>query len=360
MTDWKQIRRQFAAFDHSTYVNTAATGLVPKTTIDLMHNMYTGLSNYGASVTEEWVVEMENIRVKLADFIGAEPGEVAILPNMATALGMLAPMFKSKKRIGFVEGDFPSLRHPWLLNGFECPEIPAEANGHYDLELLGSLNTKMLAVSHVQWHTGFKIDLDDLRLAAKKKLLVVDATQSCGTCPIDVRKHDIDIMVASCYKWMMCGFGACIVYVKKELLEKFPSAYCWQFRAMPEDYFTNSKRFEIGHERHDVFFRMGLSLDFFKETGMDAIESRVRKLSKYLYKKCKKNNIKLVSDYEKAYRSQIAIIEAPAEMQAFLEKRGILTSHRGTGIRVSLHFYNNKKDVDRLVKALVEYRSLYS
>ena len=181
----------------------------------------------------------------------------------------------------------------------------------------------------------------------------MDATQSLGTTKINVKEQGIDILFASCYKWLMSGFGNCIMYVKKELLEKYPAGFCWQYRA-PEglDFCPDAKRFEIGHERAESFFRLGNSLDLINEIGLENIEKRIIELYDYLYEQLSINNIKTIFNYPKRNRSQIVIIEGEPSLQNKLAKQNIFVSHRGTGIRISLHFYNNKEDINQLIQAI--------
>lgn len=358
MTNWKKIRKQFKAFDQDVYVNTAATGLIPNPTLDVVNNIYNEHAKRGAAVAEEWTIEMENIRAKVAKFINADEYEIAIVPNMTIGMNWLAIMLKSSNhKIAYPEGDYPSLITPWEAQGYKTKKIKTKANGQFSYQQLTKEKSGILALSHVQWHTGFKVDLSKLKKAkSKDQLLILDATQSLGTCDIDFKKQDIDILMASCYKWMVTGFGNCIMCIKKELLDKYPSGYGWQYRAaiLGNDVFPSARRFEVGHERHEAFFRLESSIDFMNEIGIHKIEKRINQLKDYLYQELKKNKIKIVSNYKKEFRSQIVIVEGDFETQKKLEAKNIFTSFRGTGIRIALHFYNNKSDIDRLVKALVK------
>lgn len=355
MIDWEEIRKQFAAFDDANYVNTAATGLIPNSTIELVTELYQFHAKRGAAAAESWVPKMNEVREKVAKMIGASVEEIAIVPNMSIGMNLLAMMLKPLGSIGFPKEDFKSLSSPWEIHGYDTVEVGNNINGEINYEEITNLNTKIYANSHVQWHTGYKLDLDKLSNICKnnEQILVLDATQSLGTCDINVKEQGVDILFASCYKWMMCGFGNCIIYVKKELLEKYPSGFCWQFRA-PEgmDFCPDAKRFEIGHERAEAFFRLDNSIDLINEIGIKNIENRVGELYDYLYKKLKENNIKTIFNYPEKNRSQIVIIEGSAELVNKLSDKNIFVSHRGTGIRVSLHFYNNEKDIDGLINAI--------
>ncbi len=355
MTDWNHIRKQFRAFNDSVYVNTAATGLIPDSTIDRVTQLYDYHARRGAVAAESWVDEMDEVRAKVARMIGAETEEIAIVPNMSTGMNWLAMMLKSLGRIAVPVEDFPSLYSPWEIHGHKLERISNNEAGEINYEEIRQSQSPIFAISHVQWHTGYQLDVERVANICQEKnqLFVLDATQSLGTQKIDVKKQGIDILFASCYKWMMCGFGNCIMYVKKELLEQYPGGFCWQFRA-PEglDFCPDAKRFEIGHERAEAFFRLGNSLDIFHEIGMDKIEKRVKELYEYLYAQLRENNIETVFEYPEKNRSQIVIIKGEPELQNQLAQKNIFVSHRGTGIRISLHFYNNKEDIDTLIAAI--------
>ncbi|MBS7646652.1 aminotransferase class V-fold PLP-dependent enzyme [Candidatus Bathyarchaeota archaeon] len=51
-------------------------------------------------------------------------------------------------------------------------------------------------------------------------VLIVDAIQSAGVIPIDVKRDDVDFLATACYKWLLGPSGAAYLYVRKELIEK--------------------------------------------------------------------------------------------------------------------------------------------
>ncbi len=360
MTDWNQIRNKFRAFDEAIYINTAATGLVPDNLRERMAAHYLEHASLGAAAAESWVPKMEKVRADVAEFFNADPFEIAFVPNMSTGLNWIADMLRGQGKVAYPNGDFPSLHTPFEFHGFPMEEIPVEPNGFFSYDQIKKAQAEIVALSHVQWHTGFKIDPVKVRKECldDDQIYILDATQSGGTCKIDVKEIGVDIMLVSCYKWMLNGFGNCVVFVKKELLEKFPSKHCWQYRAWDQGgVFASARRFEIGHERAESFFRMEEGLSVINEIGISNIEIRLKDLSAYLYQKAKDAGIKIISDYAPEFRSQIAILDGSNEDRIALLNEGIHVSHRGTGIRVSPHFYNNKNDIDILISKLVKLKN---
>jgi selenocysteine lyase/cysteine desulfurase len=92
-----------------------------------------------------------------------------------------------------------------------------------DVEKAVDDKTVAVAVSHVEYANGFRNDLKALSQIAHEHgaYLIVDAIQSAGAIPIDVKKDDVDFLATACYKWLLSPPGAGYLYVKEELIEKF-------------------------------------------------------------------------------------------------------------------------------------------
>lgn len=84
-----------------------------------------------------------------------------------------------------------------------------------------------MAVSHVQFVNGFRVDLKELSKMTHEvgALLFVDAIQSLGAVKVDVREFGIDAMSAGGYKWLCGPIGTGLLYVKKEIIEEINPAY---------------------------------------------------------------------------------------------------------------------------------------
>jgi cysteine desulfurase/selenocysteine lyase len=109
-----------------------------------------------------------------------------------------------------------------------------------DVERAVDDKTAAVAVSHVEYVNGFRQDLRALAEIAHEHgaLLVVDAIQSLGALPVDVRRDDVDFLTASCYKWMLGPAGAGYLYVRKEFIEKFEPPFIGWASVKPEIFDT--------------------------------------------------------------------------------------------------------------------------
>jgi selenocysteine lyase/cysteine desulfurase len=169
-------------------------------------------------------------------------------------------------------------------------------------------------------------------------------------------------MVFSCFNWTMAGYGAAGLYASRKYLGKikFPEAG-WRSVAAPEK-MDNSARLmkkeasavEAGCLHFPCIFALGASLKLLSGLGVKNIQARIFELNDYLVENLRGIGAATATPLERGCRSGITIIRAkrPAAAVAKLAKMGIMTAARGEGIRVSLHFYNDRTDIDRLIAGL--------
>ncbi|WP_324611574.1 aminotransferase class V-fold PLP-dependent enzyme [Bacillus massiliglaciei] len=161
--------------------------------------------------------------MKFAKLIGAETDEVAILCSVSDAISTIAtslPFQKVKNKIMFTDIDFPTVGHIWFaqepfkdnismirsLNG----EIPLE---QYEKEI--TTDTFLTCIPHVNYYNGYKQNVREIADIAHRKgsLLFVDAYQSAGHIPIDVKEMDIDILTTGSRKYMLGIPGVSFLYI---------------------------------------------------------------------------------------------------------------------------------------------------
>src|SRR5699024_6843107 len=116
-------------------------------------------------------------------------------------------------------------------NNFEITWIPNGDGFHIDLDFihqkLKSDNINLLAISHVQWLSGMKIDLKSIiDLCHQYGIpIIVDATQSLGAVSISVENLQPDVLIASNYKWMNAGYGTGVIYLSNGFLDHYPPVF---------------------------------------------------------------------------------------------------------------------------------------
>lgn len=357
-TNWELIRSEYPILERVTYLNTPASGLIHSSVIEAGQQVSQQYFDRATEYKEEWIFKNKDIVVStMADFMGCTSDELALCPNFSLALNMAADLLNEHKRVGLVEGDYHSLTLPWKLKGFEVFEFPLSEGLSIDYTQLEDWirkeNLEILAISHVQWSSGFVADLQKLSDICKRNevLFVLDATQSTGALPLNIQAQAIDILVASTYKWLGAGFGNGIMYVKKGLLDRYTpkiGGFNSFLRDQSKPYYKpNIKSFEPGHLDHEAFTRLKAAAERHNAIGRQDIYDRVTALMDYFLEQAEKNEVEVLGNFARSERGSFAFVKGDVQLCKLLEKEKVIVSPRGPGIRVGMHYYSNEIDIDR-------------
>ena len=326
-----------------------------------------GLGNY-----RPWMDRVEEIRRNCAKLINADIEEIAFIKNTSHGLSIVAEGFDWKKgdNLLLYEKEFPSNVYPWLnlqRKGIEVKFVPSRGGKILieDIERLIDSKTKLLTISSVQFSNGFKIDLKRVGKLCRRKgvLLCVDAIQSLGVVPMNVREFHVDFLAADGHKWLLSTEGAGIFYCRKALAEKLtPPLIGW--RSMQNEYDfdhidfrlkPNALRFEEGSLNIVGIYALGASIDFLLEVGIHRIESRILELGDLIIREAEKRNLKVKTPKRREERGGIVSIAgsfSPIDVKDKLRELGIIVNVRDGAIRISPHFYNTEEEVLRFFDAI--------
>ncbi len=364
--DWNAARALFPALKKYTFVNAAGGAPLARPVAAAGAAYYSEALAHGDAWWATWLARMEETRRLLARFIGASPAEIAFTLNTSHGMSLVAGALKGRGTVLTMHDEFPSSTLAWLNAGYKLKFAEPE-NGRYTLENMErrlTKDVKILVTSYVQYRTGFRQDLEALGRLCRRRgvIFVVNATQALGAMPVDVKKADIDFMVFSCFKWTMAGYGAAGLYASKKYLStiKFPEAG-WRSVAAPEDMDNRARTLkkaasavEAGCMHFPNIFALGASLKLLSGLGVKNIQARILELNDYMLEGLTGIGARTATPLDRSCRSGITIIKCrrPAGAVEKLARRGIMTAARGEGIRVSLHFYNNRRDIDKLITGL--------
>ncbi len=366
MINWEHYREQFPVTKHHTYFMTAGAGSIPDTVLEAIINRYTALSLHGGDAYEENIKTVERCREKIAKLINADSEDIAFIPNVSFGMNALASSIEPNVPFLIPEEEFPSSIVPWRNTNFD---VNAVSHLHdLDTNLIHELSSKKgntsLITSFVQYSRGYRSDLELLSsiLPSKDSLFIVNATQGIGVFPIDVKKAKIDALVCACHKWLFCGEGIAFMYVNRELIKKMkPGIVGWRSSPFAMQFnhefqfYENARVFEIGWANMTIFAGFEKALDLVFEIGVEHIADRVHSLMHYLLDGLKRINVPLFSNHKDSNGSGIALLGPFINLDYVFDelyKKNILTTKRGNGIRIALHFYNNEEDIDLLLTAL--------
>ncbi len=331
------------------------------------------------------------LREEVARLIGAAADDVALIESTTQGLQIIAdcvPLSRGDKiLVGATE--FMGLAVPWIGNrdrdGFEIETVncPAGRVRVDDFAQAADGRTRLILLSSVQWNTGYRADLAAFSEFARQRniVLVVDAIQQLGAMPLDVRQTPVDFLVTGGHKWLNAPAGRGFLYVHPRMQERCrPPAWGYlniaeppvgwaNYFATPEipavrsyDFVGGARRFEVGGTaNYPGNVVLTASLRLINELGRDAIASHITALTDRLIEGLRRIGAEVISPPEPEARSGIITFSRGAGverdracLQRLLDQR-ILISQRYTagigGLRVSVHFFNNREDVDRLIEA---------
>ena len=267
---------------------------------------------------------------------------------------------------------FPSTVYPWqrVANSTGCEIRLANEKKNFvnvdDIIDLIDQNTKVVCVSHVEFSNGQAFDLDLLSQAAHEHdaLFVVDATQSAGVIPIDVKKTPIDVLVAGAYKWLCGPFGAAFMYITSELLDKLEPGLVgfrshenmWDLNASRLEYSKGAKKFEFSTMAFGCAIGLARSIDYLNTIGVKNIFDYNMQLCDILIEGLQSRNAVINSPLDKKNGSSIITayfdgVDTETIIKS-LKAAQIFVSNRAGSIRFSPHLYNNDIDIETTLTEL--------
>lgn len=347
--DWQTIRKDYPGLERSTYTDTSACGLIARSTEEAARLEQERLMLEGSVRFLHWHGKgTANLLDLVARHIGGNAAGTVLLQNFTSGMSRLAPMLKHRKKVLLVSGDYPTLHAPFTWNGFEIVLVKPAADGSIPMDLLAATmereRPQLVAISHVQWTTGYLIDLHALTelCHAHGAWSVLDITQSWCSMPIDLRRTPVDIVGSSGYKWPLAGFGNGFFHlsesVRTELNEKNGFA---PIGALSE-----------GHLDPVTLVRLSDALERSLTFGTEAVRQRVQQLCDLAVDQLQKAGVRVLNGTDPSTRGGILIIEGDDKRLAKMRDAGVQGQLRGAGIRVGIHFYNNEEDVERMVKGV--------
>jgi selenocysteine lyase/cysteine desulfurase len=307
--------------------------------------------------------------------LGARPEQVAFMRNTSDSLSTVANglTWQTIDNIVTFRGEFPSNIYPWLrirdTYGVEvrmCEERDGRIN-FSDLARLVDQNTRVVTISHVQYASGFRMDLERLGRLVRQhdSLLVVDAIQALGVVPLNVEAQLVDVAAGASHKWLMAPEGVGYLYLSDRARDRIqPTLVGWISVPDPEDFQNfeqgwnkGSLPWETGTGPAALFHGLNASLELLTELGVAKTASYLEELTDHLCERLESKPYETVSSRLAGEKSQIVCIRhqggTPAmTLYAHLKKQNIITAPRGDRLRIAPHVYNTIEEIDRLVDAL--------
>ena len=371
--DWKALREEFPITRNYNFQNHAAVAPLSRRCASAAREYLDG-AEQRAYLDGGFHERVEVVRGQLASLINANTDEVTFTKNTSDGLSMVANglSWNNGDNVVTTSVEFPANMYPWLAlraRGVEVRTV-LEEDGRIPLErIIEAIDsrTRLVAISSVQFASGFRTDLASLGAHCQEKgvFLCVDAIQSLGALPIDVQAMNIDFMAGDGHKWLCAPEGAGIFYVRKEIQGYLrPTSIGWasmkdafNFSKYQFEFANSARRYDSGTYNLPGIFGLGGALELISEIGIDRIAARILHLTDRLVAGVRDKGYRVVSSRQAGETSGIVAFRSDSHDHERLrehletEHRIVITVRSGR-LRSSPHFYNTDDEIDQLIEHL--------
>jgi len=381
--DIARLREETPGCANVAHLNNAGSSLPPAAVVDaVVDHLRREAEIGGYEAAAERRDRLEHTYHAVARLIGAAPGEIAVIENATRAWDMAfyAFRFAPGDRILTGRAEYASnwiaLRQVAERTGASIEIVPDDEHGQLDVAALERLldeRVKLVSLVHVPTQGGLVNPAAAVGRVTRSAGVpfLLDACQSIGQLPLDVRAIGCDILSATGRKFLRGPRGTGLLYVREDLIERLEPPFLDMHAAewQPDGSYAvrpDARRFENWETYVAGKVGLGVAADYALEIGLDPIWERVHALAARLRAGLADVPGVTVADRGEvlgaivtftvegktadgvrralaADRINVSVTEASAA-RLDLDPRGIAEL-----VRSSVHYYNTDEEVDRLV-----------
>lgn len=321
----------------------------------------------------------------IADFINADPDEIALVENATVAwqMAFFSVDFEPGDRILTSVSEYASnyINYLRLQNDIDVSVevIPNTDTGEASVEALEEMmdeHVRLISITHIPTNSGLVNPAEEIGKVARKYncLYLLDACQSVGHYPVDVEKIGCDMLSATGRKYLRGPRGTGFLYVNKDRLNQLHPPFLdlhsaeWTGKSSYKVR-DDARRFENWETNFSGVIGLKAATEYAADIGIHNIWNRIQKLAEQLREKLDSLDGVTVQDIGK---SKCGIVTFSIEnrdavdIRDVLNKQGIninVASKSSTlidmsqrnlreVIRASVHYYNTEDEIERFVEAL--------
>lgn len=371
--NFMQLRREFPVTERFCYVDHAGVSPISRATAEAGRRFLDDVQQHGDVHSEAWEQRADAVRRSFAQWIGGREDGVAFVKNTTQGLLIVASgmPWRCGDNVVISNVEFPANVYPWLnlaRRGVETRMVPMRDGRIHIDDVRAAMDgrTRVLSLSHVEFANGFRNDLAALGDLCRSRgvFFCMDAIQSLGVMPLDLRDTPVDFLSADGHKWLLAPEGCGFIYCGPRALEllETPNAgwksvvnYSvydnYDFTLLP-----NAQRFEEGSLNMLGVHVLGAALDLLMGLGIEAIWQRVLGLLDVAAEGVRAKGYELLTPMEESVRSGILLFQHARQQTDALVDRltqaNVICAKRGGGVRISPHCYNNEDDMAQIIAAL--------
>ncbi|WP_286913798.1 MULTISPECIES: aminotransferase class V-fold PLP-dependent enzyme [unclassified Pseudomonas] len=354
------------------YLNHAAIAPWPRRASEAVARFARDNVSLGASEYPVWLATERRLRERLARLLNAPSrADIALVKNTSEALSLVAfgLDWQPGDQVVISDEEFPSNRVVWEAladRGVEVLQVSlAGPDPEASLLAACTAQTRLLAVSAVQFGSGLRLDLARLGLGcqARNVLFCVDAIQQIGALPFDVQQYQCDFAMADGHKWMLGPEGLGVFYCRAAIRPHLKlHAYGWHMVEQLGDFerrqwqpARSARRFECGSPNMLGACALEASLSLLEEVGMDEVARQLQQRVEQLHQGLASiPGVRLHSPAAAQRRAGIVSFsiqgQDSGDVYRALSSERTICALRGPGVRFSPHFYTREHLIDEAVQ----------
>lgn len=376
LPDFDLWRTQFPTLERLAYLSSGSYGLLHPTVEEAFADYLEQRKATGAD-WDAWIEVCDETRALMARLLNVGTDEIAITGAASDGMNAVACSLDfpaSRNRIVMSTYEFPTSGQIWHAQaaaGAEIVPVPEGEDGLISAEAMEAAideRTRLVVMSHVCFRHGARFSDETVRRVARKAhahgaLILLDIYQSVGSLDIDVRDLEVDFAVGGMLKYLLGCAGAGFLYVRRSVADSLRPRTSGWFSQEPDNMMNifahrpgpGAIRFQGGTPPVPACFAARAGLRIIMDIGTSAIAAQNRMLTGYAADRLADAGIVVRTPREDALRGPMVAISSPAdnELVEALAERGVVTSCRAGNVRAGFHFYNNRRDADRLVDAII-------
>jgi cysteine desulfurase / selenocysteine lyase len=371
---------EFPSRKSSIQFNHAAVCPLPARAAAALAAYAGSLTARGALDWKDWPRKADEVRALAARLIGAGDAvggaaSISIVPNTTWGLILVASGFPFRPGDSVVTtaSEFPANLAPWAAlaaRGVTVRRVPTR-DGAFTVDEIAAAcdaTTRLVSVSLVAFHTGFRAPVEELAAFCRSRGLVfgLDGIQAAGAQRVDVAGWGVDFLSADGHKWMLGPEGAGILFTSPFLRERLTPPPGWTNldRASPTDYRVpevlrfraDGVRFEPGALPTPGLYALAASLGLLLEISLPKVEARIARTLAVLVEGLPRAGFEPVL-FGGPPRSGILAARPPAGKDArYYQKRAaeekVVISAREGFVRFSPHVGNDEAEAERVLGLL--------
>jgi selenocysteine lyase/cysteine desulfurase len=370
------VRDDFRVTASAAYLDTPATAPLPRV-VEQAGVDFIRAQAEGPIILPEVMKKTDEVRASFAALFGAAPHEVGFLYTTGEAENVIAGALGLQTGDNVVVDDL-HYRTAYVLyrslekaKGIEL-RVVQSVDGRAGLEQFEPFvdaKTRLVSVAWVSNQNGYRHSLPELADLAHRHgaLLYADGVQALGMFRTNLRLEGVDFVSSGTYKWLLAGFGIAPFFIREEHLERIQPDRLGAFSVAEEgpgyEYrlHAGARRFEYATLAFAPLYQLGASLEYLGRVGLGRIEDHALPLAAELHRGIADQGLEVMTPAN----NQSAIVAFrhgvdPELARQVFEQRRVLVSFRGGGsqVRAGVALFNNREDIERLLEATQELRSL--